>query len=210
VRVAFQALASVLGGTQSLHTNSYDEALALPCEEAVRTALRTQQIIAYEIGVTDTIDPLAGSYAIESLTNSIERGAREYIERIDTMGGVIKAIEKGYIQNEIGNSAYQYQREVESKKRIVVGLNQFTIQEPPPSNLLKVNPEVEKIQKEKLTKVKKERDNDKIKDILKRLKKAAQGSENLMPITLEAVKCYTTEGEIADTLREVFGVYQEG
>jgi methylmalonyl-CoA mutase N-terminal domain/subunit len=210
VRVAFQALAAVLGGTQSLHTNSYDEALALPCEEAVRTALRTQQITAYEIGVTDTIDPLSGSYAIESLTNSIENGAREYIERIDTMGGVIKAIEKGYIQDEISGSAYQYQKEVESKKKIIVGLNQFTIEEPPPSNLLKVNPEVEKIQKQRLAGIKRGRDNEKVKDILKTLKKAAQGSENLMPITLEAVKCYTTEGEIADTLREVFGTYQEG
>jgi methylmalonyl-CoA mutase N-terminal domain/subunit len=210
VRVAFQALASVLGGTQSLHTNSYDEALALPCEEAVRTALRTQQIIAYEIGVTDTIDPLGGSYAIESLTTSVENAAREYIEKIDAMGGVIKAIEKGYIQNEIGDSAYRYQREVESKKRIVVGLNQFTVDEAPPSNLLKVKPEVEKIQREKLAGVKKNRDNTKVKDVLQRLKKAAQSSDNLMPITLEAVKCYATLGEIADTLREVFGVYQEG
>jgi methylmalonyl-CoA mutase N-terminal domain/subunit len=209
VRVAFQALASILGGTQSLHTNSYDEALALPCEEAVRTALRTQQIIAYETNVTDTIDALGGSYAVESLTSSIENGAREYIEKIDAMGGVIKAIEKGYIQNEIGDSAYRYQREVESKKRVVVGLNQFTVEEAPPSNLLKVKPEVEQIQKEKLAGVKKNRDNARVKDVLQRLKKAAQGSDNLMPVTLEAVKCYTSLGEIADTLREVFGVYQE-
>ena len=210
VRVAFQALASILGGTQSLHTNSYDEALALPCEEAVRTALRTQQLIACETGVTDTIDPLGGSYVIESLTDSIENGAREYIEKIDAMGGVIKAIEKGYIQNEIGESAYRYQRDVEGKKKIVVGLNQFTVEEAPPSNLLKVKPEVEKIQKEKLLSVKQGRDNGKVKEVLQRLKKAAQGSENLMPVTLEAVKCYTTLGEIADTLREVFGIYQEG
>ncbi|MBS3920420.1 MAG: methylmalonyl-CoA mutase family protein [Deltaproteobacteria bacterium] len=209
VRVAFQALAAVLGGTQSLHTNSRDEAYALPTEDSVRIALRTQQIIAYETGVADMIDPLGGSYAVETLTNEIEKKAIDYIEKIEAMGGAIKAIESGYIQGEIGESAYQYQKEIERKKRIVVGLNQFQIEEGPLKETLRIQPEVEQYQKEKLAKVKKERDNQRVKETLAALKKAAQGSENIVPPILGAVKAYATLGEISDILREVFGEYRE-
>ncbi len=209
VRVAFQALAAVLGGTQSLHTNSRDEAYALPSEDSVRIALRTQQIIAYESGVAEMIDPLAGSYAVETLTNEIEKKAMEYIQKIDEMGGAIKAIESGYIQQEIAESAYQYQKEIESKKRIIVGVNQFQIEEPPLRDILRIQPEVEKYQKEKLSRVKKERDPGKVKEALAKLKKAAQGTDNVVPPILEAVKAYATLGEISDTLREVFGEYRE-
>jgi methylmalonyl-CoA mutase N-terminal domain/subunit len=209
VRVAFQAMAAVLGGTQSLHTNSRDEAYALPTEDSVRIALRTQQIIAYESGVADMIDPLGGSYAVESLTNEIERKAIEYIEKIDTMGGSIKAIESGYIQGEIAESAYQYQKEIEKKKRIIVGLNQFSIEEKPLKDILRIKPEVERYQKEKLVRVKKERDNGKVKETLSILKKTAQGKDNVVPPILEAVKAYAGIGEISDTLREVFGEYRE-
>ena len=209
VRVAYQALAAVLGGTQSLHTNSFDEALALPTEEAVRVALRTQQIVASETNVADTIDPLAGSYMIESLTSQIEDGAKKYIDKIDELGGVIKAIETGYIQNEIQNSAYQYQKDVEKGEQVVVGLNKFTVEEKPLGNLLRVDPEKERFQKEKLAKVKAERDNSAVQAALKKLQAAAQGSDNLLPLTLEAVKVYATLGEIADVLRGVFGEYRE-
>jgi methylmalonyl-CoA mutase N-terminal domain/subunit len=209
VRVAFQALAAVLGGTQSLHTNSRDEAYALPTEDSVRIALRTQQIIAYESGVADVIDPFGGSYAVEALTNEIEKKAMEYIERITAMGGAIKAIESGFIQGEIGESAYQYQKEIETKKRIIVGVNQFQIEEEPLKDILRIQPEVERYQKEKLSKVKKERDNGKVKGALAVLKKAAHGTDNVVPPILEAVKTYATLGEISDTLREVFGEYRE-
>ncbi|MBM4277466.1 MAG: methylmalonyl-CoA mutase [Deltaproteobacteria bacterium] len=209
VRVAFQALAAVLGGTQSLHTNSRDEAYALPTEDSVRIALRTQQLIAYESGVADMIDPLCGSYAVEALTNEIEKKAVDYIEKIEAMGGAIKAIESGYIQGEIGESAYQYQKEIETKKRIVVGLNQFQVEEEPLRDILRIKPEVEQYQKEKLARVKKERDHAKVKDDLAVLKKAAQGTDNVIPPILEAVKGYATLGEISDTLRDVFGEYRE-
>ena len=209
VRVAFQALAAVLGGTQSLHTNSRDEAYALPTEDSVRIALRTQQIIGYESGVADMIDPLGGSYAVEALTDEIERKSTEYFEKIDAMGGAIKAIEAGYIQGEIAESAYQYQKEIEKKKRIIVGLNQFQIEEQPLKDILRIKPEVEQYQKEKLSRVKKERDNGKVKQTLAVLKKAAQGTENVVPPILEAVMAYATIGEISDTLREVFGEYKE-
>jgi methylmalonyl-CoA mutase N-terminal domain/subunit len=209
VRVAFQALAAVLGGTQSLHTNSRDEAYALPTEDSVRIALRTQQLIAYETGVADLIDPLGGSYAVEALTDEIERRAREYIEKIEGMGGAVKAIESGYIQREIGESAYQYQKEIETKKRIIVGLNQFQIEEEPLRDILRIKPEMERYQKEKLARVKKERNNPKAKETLADLKRTAQGTENLVPPILEAVKAYATLGEISDTLREVFGEYRE-
>jgi methylmalonyl-CoA mutase N-terminal domain/subunit len=209
VRVAFQALAAVLGGTQSLHTNSRDEAYSLPTEDSVRIALRTQQIIAHEIGVADMIDPLGGSYAVEALTDEIEKKSLEYIDRIDAMGGAVKAIESGYLQGEIGESAYQYQKEIETKKRIVVGLNQFQVEEEPLRDILRIRPEVEQYQKEKLGRVKKERDNAKVKQTLALLKKAAQGTENVVPPVLEAVKAYATLGEISDTLREVFGEYRE-
>lgn len=209
VRVAFQALAAVLGGTQSLHTNSRDEAYALPTEDSVRLALRTQQIIAYESGVADLIDPFGGSYVVEALTHEIEKKSMEYIEKIDQMGGAIQAIESGYLQDEIAESAYQYQKEIESKKRIIVGLNQFQIEEEPLKEILRIKPEVEKYQKEKLTRVKQDRDSTKVKETLAQLKKSAQGNENIVPPILEAVKAYATIGEISDTLREVFGEYRE-
>ncbi len=209
VRVAFQALAAVLGGTQSLHTNSRDEAYALPTEDSVRLALRTQQLIAYESGVADMIDPFGGSYAVEALTDEIESKSMEYIEKIEAMGGAIKAIESGFIQGEIGESAYQYQKEIESKKRIIVGLNQFQMEEEPLRDILRIKPEVEQYQKEKLARVKKERDNAKVKEALAILKKAAQGTDNVVPPILEAVKVYASLGEISDTLREVFGEYRE-
>ena len=209
VRVAFQALAAVLGGTQSLHTNSKDEAYALPTEGAVRIALRTQQIIAYETGVADIIDPLGGCYAVETLTHEIEKKVLQYLEKIEAMGGAIKVMESGYIQDEIAESAYQYQREIETKKRIIVGLNQFQIEEEPLRDILRIRPEVERYQREKLSKVKAERDNGKVKTTLVALKKAAQGTENLVPLVLEAVRVYATLGEISDTLREAFGEYKE-
>ncbi|MBP1698802.1 MAG: Sbm [Deltaproteobacteria bacterium] len=209
VRVAFQALAAVLGGTQSLHTNSRDEAYALPTEDSVKIALRTQQIIAYESGVADMIDPLGGSYAVEALTDEIERRSREYIEKIEVMGGAVKAIESGYIQGEIGESAYQYQKEIEAKKRIIVGLNQFQVEEEPLRNILRIKPEMERYQKEKLARVKKERNNARVKETLADLRRTAQGTANLVPPILEAVRVYATLGEISDILREVFGEYRE-
>jgi methylmalonyl-CoA mutase N-terminal domain/subunit len=209
VRVAFQALAAVLGGTQSLHTNSRDEAYSLPTEDSVRIALRTQQIIAYEIGVADMIDPLGGSYAVEALTDEIEKKSLEYIDRIDAMGGAVKAIESGYLQGEIGESAYQYQKGIEMEKRIVVGLNQFQVEEETLRDILRIRPEVEQYQKEKLAQVKKKRGNAKVRQTLSLLKKAAQGKENVVPPVLEAVKVYATLGEISGTLREVFGEYRE-
>ena len=209
VRVAFQALSAVLGGTQSLHTNSMDEALALPSEEAVQIALRSQQLIAYETGVVDTVDPLAGSYYVETLTNEIFDRAEAYINKIDEMGGAVAAIEKGYIQREIQDSAYRYQREIEQEERIVVGLNRFQVEEEKPGNLLRVDPAVRTSQIEKLKKLKSARDDKRLKKILSDLKKGAEGTDNLMPLILEAVKAYATLGEICDVLREVFGEYQQ-
>ncbi|AAM24447.1 methylmalonyl-CoA mutase N-terminal domain/subunit [Caldanaerobacter subterraneus subsp. tengcongensis MB4] len=208
IRVTIQALAAVLGGTQSLHTNSRDEALALPTEDSVRIALRTQQIIAYESGVADVVDPLGGSYYVEYLTDEIEKKAMEYIEKIDKMGGATAAIESGYMQREIQNSAYNYQKEIESKEKIVVGVNMFQIEEEPPKNLLKVDPKVEELQKQKLKKLRKERDNEKVQKVLNDLKKACKGTDNLMPYILEAVKAYATLGEICGVMREVFGEYK--
>jgi len=209
MRVAFQALSAVLGGTQSLHTNSRDEALALPTEESVLIALRTQQIVAYESGVTETIDPLAGSYYIESLTDKIEEEAVKYIERIDELGGAPKAIEKGYIQKEIQNAAYRYQMEVEAQERIVVGVNKFQIEETDKKELLKVDKTVELSQREKLTKLREERNNEEVEWALNILKEKAETDENLMPYILDAVKTYATLGEICNVLREVFGEYEQ-
>lgn len=209
VRVAVQTLAAVLGGTQSLHTNSRDEALALPSEDSVRIALRTQQIVAYESGVTETIDPLAGSYYVESLTDEIEKRAAEYIRKIDDLGGAAKAIERGFIQKEIQESAYIYQKEIENGDRIVVGMNKFEIKESTPKGLLRVDPAVGEMQKEKIRKLKDERDNKKVEEDLNALKVAALKDENLMPYIIEAVKSYSTLGEICDVLREVFGEYQQ-
>ncbi len=210
VRVAIQALASVLGGTQSLHTNSFDEALGLPTEESVQVALRTQQIIAYESGVADTVDPLAGSFAIESLTNEIEDKVWEYIEKIDSMGGMVRAIETGYVQKEIHNSAYEQQLAVEKKEQIVVGVNAFqTDQESQLKNILKVDPSVEEKQILSLKKLKEERDNNAVRSALKELKQAAKDGKNIVPYVFDAVKVYATLGEISDTLRDVFGEYTE-
>ncbi|NLC63578.1 MAG: methylmalonyl-CoA mutase family protein [Thermoanaerobacterales bacterium] len=208
VRVAIQALAAVLGGTQSLHTNSRDEALALPSEDSVRIALRTQQIIAYESGVTETVDPLAGSYYIEFLTNKIEEKAREYIEKIDELGGAVKAIEKGFVQQEIQDSAYRYQMEIESGRRIVVGVNKFQTQEEPPKDLLRVDPEGRKLQEKKLKDLKESRDNIQVKNSLDTLAQKAKKNDNLVPEILNCVKTYCTLGEICDTLRDVFGEYK--
>jgi methylmalonyl-CoA mutase N-terminal domain/subunit len=207
LRTGFEALSAVLGGCQSLHTNSYDEALALPTEEAAQIALRTQQIIAYETGVTETVDPLAGSYYIENLTEKIEFEAEQYIKKIEEMGGMITAIESGYVQREIANSAYEYQKKVESKERIVVGVNKFQIEEPPPTGLLKVDMAVGEAQEKKLKALRSERNSQAVKNSLDQIKKAAEKDENLMPLILEAVKAEATIGEICDALREVFGEY---
>jgi methylmalonyl-CoA mutase N-terminal domain/subunit len=209
VRVAIQTLAAVLGGTQSLHTNSRDEALALPTEDSVRIALRTQQIVAHESGVTETVDPLAGSFYIESLTNDIEKEAMDYIEKIDNLGGAPKAIEKGFIQKEIQNSAYKYQMQVEEQERIVVGVNKFRIEETEKKELLKVDPHVELLQKKKIENLKSTRDNDKVQEALEVLKAKAETDENLMPFIIDAVKEYATLGEVCGVLREVFGEYEQ-
>ena len=209
VRVTLQALAAVLGGTQSLHTNSKDEALALPTEDSVRVALRTQQIIAYESGVAETVDPLAGSYYVESLTNKIEDGVWAYIRKIDDHGGAVKAIENGYIQQEIQDAAYTYQMHVESGERVVVGLNKFQMKENPPKGLLKVDPAVGKMQAQKLADLRKKRDAGKVEATLAALRAEAKGTGNLMPNILDAVRNYATLGEICDVLRDVFGEYQQ-
>jgi len=208
VRVAFQALSAVLGGTQSLHTNSMDEAFALPGEEAVQIALRTQQLIGYESGVPDTVDPLGGSYYIEELTEEIFNRAKEYIDKIDEFGGAASAIEQGFIQREIQDSAYRYQREIEKGERVVVGVNKFQVEEESPKDLLRVDPVVRVSQIERLKRLKSERDNARVKNILSELKNAAEGKDNLMPIIVDAVKAYGTLGEICDALRDVFGEYQ--
>ena len=207
VRVAFQALAAVLGGTQSLHTNSRDEALALPSQESVQIALRTQQVIAYETGAADTVDPLAGSYFIEALTNEIERGAADYIRRIDEMGGGVRAVECGFIESEIQDSAYRFQKAVESGDRVVVGVNRFQTEEGLPSNLLRVDPTVRETQVRLLEKLRAERDSDAAVSALAQLRKCALGTDNLMPPILDAVKKRVTLGEICGVLREVFGEY---
>ena len=207
VRVANQALAAVLGGTQSLHTNGYDEALSLPTEAAAKIALRTQQIIAFESGVTDTVDPLAGSYFIETLTDEVEAAANIYMDKIEVMGGSVNAIESGYMQQEIANAAYQYQKEVESGERIIVGVNKFTQKEDSFDEVFNIDESIRNIQIEKLKKLKAERNNEAVGAALLNLKKAAEGSENLMPFILLAVEEYATLGEIANCLREVFGEY---
>jgi methylmalonyl-CoA mutase N-terminal domain/subunit len=207
VRVAFQALSAVLGGTQSLHTNSRDEAFALPSEQSVQIALRTQQIIANESGVTDTVDPLAGSYFIETLTNEIEDGAMDYIKKIDDMGGAVRAVECGFIENEIHDSAYRFQKAVESDDRVIVGVNQFQTDESIPMNLLRVDPQVREIQSRRLKELRAQRDSRAVESTLVALKNAAEGTDNLMPPILEAVKERATLGEICDVLREVFGEY---
>lgn len=209
MRTAFEAMAAVLGGTQSLHTNSFDEAWALPSELAVQVALRTQQVIAYESAVADTVDPLAGSYYLENLTDEIEKRAQDYIEQIDRMGGAVAAIEKGFIQKEIGDSAYRYQREVEKGERIVVGLNKFQAEkEEKPTGLLVVDPAVGDRQEARLKELKNTRDQGAVQQALAELKGAAEGTDNLMPPLLKAVTALATLGEICDTLRAVWGEYE--
>ena len=209
VRVTMQALAAVLGGTNSLHTNSRDEALCLPTEDSVRIALRTQQIIAHESGVADTIDPLAGSYMIESMTSEIEAKALAYINKIDDLGGVVKAIEAGYMQQEIGDSAYAYQKSIETAEQVIVGVNRFTIEEAAPENLLRIKKEMELEQLESLKAMKDKRDAAAVAASLKELRQVAESGDNLLPIIVSAVKTYATLGEVCGVLREVFGEYTE-
>ncbi|HXT86778.1 MAG TPA: methylmalonyl-CoA mutase family protein, partial [Verrucomicrobiae bacterium] len=207
-RTAIQALAAVLGGTQSLHTNSLDEAWALPTESAATIALRTQQILAHESGVTNTADPFGGSYFVESLTNEIERGARDYIKKIDAMGGMVRAIERGYPQREIADAAYQYQSAVDRKEKIIVGVNDYLSDEKP-IEILRIDESVAGRQDERLRRLRASRSNDEVERKLAALRKAGGGDENLMPHLIGAVKAYATLGEICDALREVFGVYTE-
>lgn len=209
VRTTIEALAAVLGGAQSLHTNSHDEALSLPSETAVRTALRIQQVIAYETDLPYTVDPIGGSYAVESLTNMIEEEAKEYMKKIDEKGGVLNAIEQGYLQKEIQESSYKYQCKIENSDKIVVGVNKFIIDEEKKIKIYKSNPEVENKQIQKLEQIKQTRNNNEVKEKLDSIKNTAKTDENLMPYIFEAVKAYATIGEICDVLREVFGEYHE-
>lgn len=209
VRVAIQALAAVLGGTQSLHTNSMDEALALPSEHAAKTALRTQQVIAHESGVTNTIDPLGGSYFVESQTRRIEAEAYEYFRQIDDLGGLLPAIEAGFFQREIADAAYRYQREIDERKRIIVGVNEFVDDEPLRIPLLEMDPEGYRRQAARLQELRHERDNAAVQHALKAVEDAARSGENLMPYFIDAVKTYATLGEIVNVLRDVFGTYEE-
>ncbi len=209
VRVALQALSAVLGGTQSLHTNSYDEAYALPSQQAVTVALRTQQLIAHESGVTDTVDPLGGAYYIEYLTDQIEEKAQQYIEQIDKQGGAVAAIEKGFMQREITESAYKHQKEIETKKHVIIGVNDFKTEEEAPIKLQKVDPETERQLVARLARMKAERNTNKVNETLNKLRKAAEDEKaNLIPCMLDAVKEYATLGEICNALREVFGEHK--
>jgi methylmalonyl-CoA mutase, N-terminal domain len=208
IRVTMQALSAVLGGTQSLHTNGFDEAIALPTEDAARIALRTQQIIGFESGVTDTVDPLAGSYFVEELTNEVEKLAWEYINKIDAMGGSVKAIEDGYMQDEIAGSAYRYQRDIQTGEKPIIGVNKFTIEEKPIDAIFKVDDSIRQVQIEKINKVKASRNNEEVSKLLSELKVAAEGTENLMPYILRCAEAYATLGEIADVMRDVFGEYK--
>lgn len=209
VRVTMQALAAVLGGCQSLHTNSRDEALALPTEESVRLALRTQQVIAYESGVSETADPLGGSYFIEQLTDEIEKRSMEYLDKIDKMGGAVKAIEKHFYQTEIANSAYEYQKAIESKEKIIVGVNEFTVKENTQPEILKIDQSVIDRQIEQLKELRAKRDENRVESALNALTRIASGTENIVPYILEAVEAYATVGEISDVLRKVWGEYKE-
>jgi len=208
VRVMIQALAAVLGGTQSLHTNSRDEALALPTEESVQIALRTQQIIAHESGVADTVDPLAGSYYIEKLTDEIERRAQAYMDKIESLGGALAAIEQGYTQREIQNAAYEAQKAVERGEQVVVGVNRFVVPEDRKLDLLRVDPAVQDRQIARLRALRERRDNDRVAATLDRLEEAARGTENMLPRILDCVEAYATLGEICGRLREAWGEYR--
>jgi methylmalonyl-CoA mutase N-terminal domain/subunit len=209
VRVALQAMAAVLGGAQSLHTNSRDEALSLPTEEAVGIALRTQQIIASESNVTKTIDPVGGAHAIEALTDKIEEQARAYIQQIDDLGGAVQAIELGFPQKEIQQSAYRHQKEVEDRSRIVVGVNAYTLDDEPEPALMRVDPALAQQQMDRVAALRAQRETAPVQAALAQLEQAARGTDNLMPYIIDAVECYATLGEIADTFRSVFGEHQE-
>jgi methylmalonyl-CoA mutase N-terminal domain/subunit len=209
VRVTLQALAAVMGGTQSLHTNGFDEALALPTEEAARIALRTQQIIAMESGAPESVDPLAGSYMVEALTDEVEAKAWEYIERIDALGGSVSAIEQGFMQDEIAGSSYAYQNAIQNGTKIIVGVNKFQVEEKPLQNLLTIDDNIRVQQIEKLKKLRSERDNKKVDELLDKIETAAKGTDNLMPHILAAVEEYATLGEIADVMRKVFGEFRQ-
>ncbi|MEJ7578114.1 MAG: methylmalonyl-CoA mutase family protein [Pyrinomonadaceae bacterium] len=209
VRTTIQALAAVLGGTQSLHTNSMDEALALPTENSARVALRTQQVIAHESGVADTVDPLAGSYAIEHLTNEIERRANAYIEKIDAVGGMLRAIETGYVQREIQEAAYAYQRAIETQEAVVVGVNRFQLEEEPMQTILRIDPQLEQNQIERVRALRARRDDERTQNALTKLEEAARGTENLLPLILACVESFATVGEISNRLRRVWGEYRE-
>jgi methylmalonyl-CoA mutase N-terminal domain/subunit len=209
VRVAIQALAAVLGSCQSLHTNSYDEALALPSEGAVQLALRTQQILAYESGVADTVDPLGGSYYLEWLTNRIEAGIQEYIDTIDKMGGALEAIKRGYIQREIRRSAYDHQKAVDAGEQVVIGVNKYTSDDASSLELLEVDESAARKQLARLKRLKSKRDNDRVCQFLDKVRQVASSEENVMPVLIEAVKAYATVGEISGALRDTFGEYKE-
>jgi methylmalonyl-CoA mutase N-terminal domain/subunit len=202
-------MAAVLGGTQSLHTNSYDEALALPTESSARIALRTQQIIGYESGVPHTVDPVAGSYFIETLTSELEREAQAYLDKIDALGGTLKAIERGYVQQEIQNAAYDFQQKLEAKQAIVVGVNEFEIEEEKEIELQRIDPALERSQVERLKALRSKRDAGKWQSAINDVKDAASSRENLMPRIIAAVEAHATVGEIADAMRGVFGEYKE-
>jgi methylmalonyl-CoA mutase, N-terminal domain len=208
VRVTVQTLAATLGGTQSLHTNGYDEALSLPTEEAARIALRTQQIVGFESGVADTVDPLAGSFYVEALTNEVEEKAWELIARIDAMGGAVSAIEQGFVQDEIARSAYRYQQEIESGEKVIVGVNKFTVKNETPPEVFRIDDSIRQVQSERLQSLRSRRDNAKVTQLLQRLEDAAHTTENLMPIVVEAVENLCTLGEIADALRKVWGEHR--
>jgi methylmalonyl-CoA mutase N-terminal domain/subunit len=207
-RVTIQTIAAVLGGTQSLHTNGYDEALGLPTENAASIALRTQQVVAFESGIADSVDPLAGSYFVENLTNEMEEKALALIQQIDEMGGSVSAIENGFMQNKIAESAYTYQKNIESKEKIIVGVNEFQSDNAEKIPIMKINEEIRKAQIEKLKLLKSKRDQNKVNACLSQIKANAQSNTNLMPSVIEAVEQYCTLGEIASVLRTVFGEYQ--
>jgi methylmalonyl-CoA mutase N-terminal domain/subunit len=207
-RVTIQTLAAVLGGTQSLHTNGYDEALSLPTESAAKIALRTQQIVAFESGAADTVDPLAGSYYIESLTNEVESEAWKLIDAIDAMGGSVAAIEEGFIQDEIARSAYKYQQSIESETKIIVGVNKFITEEEEKIPGFKIDDSIQIMQSEKLKALRQKRNNDLVNECLVELTEASNTGKNIMPVVLKAVESYCTLGEIADTLRDIFGEHK--
>jgi methylmalonyl-CoA mutase N-terminal domain/subunit len=208
-RTALEAMAAVLGGTQSLHTNAMDEVLGLPTDKAARIALRTQQVIAYETGVASVADPLGGSYLVEDLTRRMEEGAEAYFTRIEELGGVIPAIEQGFFQKEIADAAFRYQQELEDRRRIMVGVNGFTTDEVEPIEILRISPQLEQEQAARVGEVRRTRDQAACSRALERLRKAAQGTDNLMPYILQAVRAYATEGEIMGTMVDVFGLYTE-